>query len=95
MGKEDYPMIVSPVLFFAVACALLLFMILSAVRIGFGPTVADRVVGLDTINTMVVTVMVVLGAAYEQVVFVDVAIIYALLSFVGTLYIARYLEGGL
>jgi len=88
-------MIVSPLVFFAAACALLLLMVLSVVRIGLGPTVADRVVGLDTINTMIVTAMVVLGAAYDQVVFVDVAIIYALLSFVGTLYIARYLEGGL
>jgi multicomponent Na+:H+ antiporter subunit F len=53
------------------------------------------VVALDTINTLVVAVMIVLGAAYDQVIFVDVAIIYALVSFVGTLYIARYLEGGL
>jgi len=85
-------MIVSSVAFFAVATVLSLCMIISFVRIGLGPTIADRVVGLDTINTMIVAAMIVLGAAFDQVVFVDVAIIYALLSFVGTLYIARYLE---
>jgi multicomponent Na+:H+ antiporter subunit F len=67
----------------------------SLLRIGLGPTVGDRVVGLDTLNTLVVASMIVLGAAFDQVVFVDVAIIYALLSFVGTLYVARYLEGEL
>jgi len=87
--------IIAPITFFIVSACLLLFMIFSVVRIGFGPTAADRVVGLDTINTIVVAVMIVLAAAYDQVVFVDVAIIYALLSFVGTLFVARYLEGGL
>ncbi len=88
-------MMIDPIGFFAVATSFLVFMVLAMVRIGLGPTAGDRVVGLDTINTLVVASMIVLGAAYNQVVFVDVAIIYALLSFVGTLYIARYLEGGL
>ena len=88
-------MTIDPVVFFIVSACLALYMVLSLTRIGLGPTVPDRVVGLDTMNTLIVATMVVLGAAFNQVVFVDVAIIYALLSFVGTLYIARYLEGGL
>jgi len=88
-------MIIAPVTFFVVSACFALFMIFSLVRIGLGPTVPDRVVGLDTLNTLVVAIMVVLGAAFDEVVFIDVAIIYALLSFVGTLYVARYLEGGL
>jgi multicomponent Na+:H+ antiporter subunit F len=88
-------MIIDPLTFLAVGAALVFFMLFGMIRIAIGPTAGDRVVGLDTINTLVVAAMIVLGAAFEQVVFVDVAIIYALLSFVGTLYIARYLEGGL
>ncbi|MEW6217857.1 MAG: monovalent cation/H+ antiporter complex subunit F [Candidatus Bipolaricaulota bacterium] len=65
------------------------------VRLGIGPTAADRAVALDTINTLVVATMVLLGAAFNQVVLLDVALVYALLSYVGTLYIARYLERGL
>jgi len=81
---------------FGVAAAVLLgFMCVSMLRLAIGPTAADRAVALDTVNTLVVTTMVLLGAAFGQVVYVDVAIVYALLSFVGTLYIARYLEGGL
>jgi len=70
-------------------------MLLAMVRLFKGPTSADRVVALDAINTLVVASMIVLAAAFRQVVFVDVAIVYALLSFVGTLYIAKYLGGEL
>lgn len=87
-------MMIDPLAFFVVAACLLLFTLVAMVRIASGPTAGDRVVGLDTINTLVVSTMIILGAAYDQVVFIDVAIIYALLSFVGTLYIARYLERG-
>ncbi len=88
-------MIIDPITFFIVAACLVFFAMFSMVRIGLGPTAGDRVVGLDTMNTLVVSAMIVLGAAFDEVIFIDVAIIYALLSFVGTLYIARYLEGGL
>jgi multicomponent Na+:H+ antiporter subunit F len=70
-------------------------MICGIIRIVFGPTIPDRVVGLDTINTLVVAAMIILGAAYNEAIYIDVAIVYALLSFIGTLYIAKYLEGGI
>ena len=70
-------------------------MLLAMVRLVKGPTSADRVVALDAINTLVVAAMIVLGAAFQQVVFVDVAIVYALLSYVGALFIAKYLGGEL
>lgn len=75
-----------------VFCAL---MLLALVRMVRGPTAADRVVALDAINTLVVATMLVLGVAFRQVSFIDVAIIYALLSYVGTLFIAKYLGGQL
>jgi len=59
-----------------------------------GPTVPDRVVALDTMNTFIVAMMIILGAIYDSIVMVDIAIVYAALSFVGTLFIARYIEGG-
>ena len=68
-------------------------MLLAMVRLYKGPTAADRVVALDAINTLVVASMIVLAVAFRQVVFVDVAIVYALLAYVGTLYIAKYLGG--
>lgn len=77
----------------SIAVAVITLLIIGALaRMMMGPTAPDRVVALDAINTLVVAVMILLAAVYQQVVFVDVAIVYALLSFVGTLYLARFLE---
>ena len=77
------------------ALVLVALMLLAMVRLFKGPTAADRVVALDAINTLVVAAMIVLGVVFRQIIFIDVAIIYALLAFVGTLYIAKYLGGEL
>jgi multicomponent Na+:H+ antiporter subunit F len=74
--------------------ALLLAIIMAIVRVIIGPTAPDRVVGLDTINTLVIVGMVVFGLATNSVIYIDVAIVYAALSFISTLFIAKYLEGG-
>lgn len=67
--------------------------VLVGLRVWRGPTTADRVVGLDAINTMVVASMVALAAERGSTMLLDVAAVYAALSFVGTLYIARTLGG--
>ena len=65
------------------------------VRLILGPTNPDRVVAVDTINTLTVAVLILLSVLYEQFIFIDVAIVYALLSFVSTLYIAKHIGGEL
>jgi len=77
-----------------VLIALLICVIMSIIRVARGPTAPDRIVGLDTINTIVISSMVIFGAAFREVIYIDVAIVYALLSFISTLFIAKYLEGG-
>lgn len=61
-------------------------------RLILGPRVLDRVVGLETMNVITISALLLIGAAYNEVVFIDVAILYALLNFVGTLYISSYIE---
>jgi multicomponent Na+:H+ antiporter subunit F len=77
-----------------VVIALSVCVILALIRVLRGPTAPDRVVGVDTINTIVIVGMVAFGVAYREVIYIDVAIVYALLSFISTLFIAKYLEGG-
>jgi multicomponent Na+:H+ antiporter subunit F len=67
---------------------------MAIIRIIKGPTAPDRIVGLDTVNTIIIVSMIVFGAAYNEIIYIDVAIVYALLSFISTLFIAKYLEGG-
>jgi multicomponent Na+:H+ antiporter subunit F len=80
--------------YLVVFLTLLLCSIMAMIRVIRGPTAPDRIVGLDTINTIVIVLMVVFGAAFNEVIYIDVAIVYALLSFISTLFIAKYLEGG-
>ncbi|WP_058946197.1 cation:proton antiporter [Thermococcus sp. 2319x1] len=81
--------------FFYGAMAIALGAFITLIRIMLGPSVPDRVVGVDTLNTLIVAGMVLLGAAYDRVIYIDIAIVYALLSYIGTLVIAKYLQGGL
>ncbi len=78
----------------AAAIALVIFIVGALIRLIIGPTIPDRLVALDTINTIVIVIMVILGAAFKEVLLIDVAIVYALLSFITTLFIAKYIEKG-
>jgi multicomponent Na+:H+ antiporter subunit F len=69
--------------------------ILAFIRFLLGPTSSDRVVALDTLTTMTTAFMVILGLLFNRYIYIDVALIYGVLGFVGVLTIARYLEGGL
>jgi len=80
--------------YLVVLLALLFCVIMALIRVIRGPTAPDRIVGLDTINTIVIVGMVIFGAAFNEVIYIDVAIVYALLSFISTLFIAKYIEGG-
>ncbi|NJD98595.1 cation:proton antiporter [Thermococcus sp. LS1] len=81
--------------FFYSALIVMIGAFMALLRVFFGPSVPDRVVGVDTLNTLVVAGMILLGAAYDRTIYIDIAIVYALLSYIGTLAIARYLQGGL
>ena len=74
--------------------ALSISILIAMIRAIIGPTIPDRVVGLDTVNTLVIASMLVFGAAKNEVIYIDVAIVYALLSYITTVLIAKYLEGG-
>ena len=75
----------------AAVVVLAALMLLALIRLVKGPSVPDRVIAMDTINTLVVASMILLSVVYRQTIFVDVAIVYALLSYVGVLFIAKYL----
>lgn len=78
---------------FILAASLGVLMLVCLVRAILGPTAPDRMVALDTTNTLVMAALVLLGTAFGEIFYIDVAIIYAMLAFVSTLYISKYLEG--
>jgi len=62
-------------------------------RVVRGPSPADRVIAVDILGILVIGVLVLLGLHYDQGFFMDVALIWALLSFVASLAFAKILEG--
>ena len=68
--------------------------IITVARVFIGPGAPTRLVAFDTTNTLVVAGLVVIGMMFNHAIFIDVAIVYALLSFVMTLYVAKYIQGG-
>jgi multicomponent Na+:H+ antiporter subunit F len=74
---------------------LLLSILLGAYlyRVLQGPTIFDRVLGLNGISTKAIILLIVMGTYFERVdMFVDISTGYALLNLVGALAVAKYLE---
>ena len=69
--------------------------ILALIRAIKGPTSPDRVVGVDIMVTITIALMVLLGLFFKRHIYLDVSLIYAVLSFVGVIAVARYLDKGL
>lgn len=80
---------------FFLGAALVLggLMLLSLYRGVFGPTVLDRLVGVNAIGSKTVVLLVIIGILYRRVdMFVDIALAYALLNFIAVLAASRYFQ---
>ena len=60
-----------------------------------GPTSSDRVVAFDVLTIVSITFIALAALGEDRVIYLDVALVYALLSFLGVIVFARYLERGL
>ncbi len=69
--------------------------LLVTVRFLLGPSVVDRVVALDVLTISSIGLIVLLAHFLDRVIYVDVSIVYAILSFIGVIVIAKYLERSL
>ena len=65
---------------------------LTFIRLVKGPTLPDRVIAIDLIGVLMVCVLVVMAGWTTEQAFLDVAMVVALISFVGTVAYARYIE---
>ena len=69
--------------------ALTVLMLITLVRSIAGPRFTDRVVAVNMINTMVLAVIAILGVLLEEDFLVDIALVYALLSFLSVVILAK------
>jgi multicomponent Na+:H+ antiporter subunit F len=75
----------------AVALVLSLIILLSLYRGVFGPTVFDRVIGAGFIGTKTIILLLFMGMIFDRIdMFIDLALAYSILNFIGTLIISKY-----
>ena len=69
-------------------------LVMAAYRVIAGPSLPDRVIALDVVGINIVALILVLSIRSGRGVYVDAALVIALLAFVGTVALAKYLAGG-
>ncbi|ORC31157.1 monovalent cation/H+ antiporter complex subunit F [Marispirochaeta aestuarii] len=67
--------------------------VISLVRVVIGPTVADRMIGLNLVASQILTLLVLVSVALERSIYLDVALVYDIFGFIGILLMTRYFSG--
>ena len=80
-----------------VVAAILIFLgiLLGVLRLVLGRTVVDRVIAVDMLTVVSISLIAIYAHVADRFIYLDVALVYGVLSFLAVLAVARYLEGGL
>jgi|TARA_B100000809_G_C14873611_1_gene436471 multicomponent Na+:H+ antiporter subunit F len=81
-------------MFIATTAGILIAMTLAMVRAILGPTVYDRVLAVNAFGTKTVLLIAALGFLTGRPEFLDLAIVYALINFIGTIAVLKFFEYG-
>ena len=81
-------------MFAAAMVGVIVTMALALVRAGLGPTVFDRILALNMFGTKTVLLIGVLGFLTRRPDFIDLALVYALMNFIGVLAVLRFMRFG-
>lgn len=68
--------------------------LLSMTRLILGPTAPDRIISADTLSILATVTLVGFALLFDSALYLDVALIYSTLAFVGVVALARAIEGG-
>ena len=81
-------------MFLAAAAALIAAVVLALARAFAGPTVYDRILAVNHIGTQTVLLIAVMGFITGRPDFLDISLLYALINFVATIAVLRYVKRG-
>ena len=79
-------------MFAAATLGILVTMALALARAFLGPTVYDRILAVNAFGTKTVLLVAVFGFLTERPDFLDIALLYALINFVGTIAVLKFFE---
>ena len=77
-------------MFYVATISILISFILVLIRLFLGPTLYDRVLAINAFGTLAVLMISVVGFLFGRPDFLDIALLYALLNFIGTIAILKF-----
>ncbi|MFT5659746.1 MAG: multicomponent Na+:H+ antiporter subunit F [Sulfurimonas sp.] len=82
-------------MFSVLSITLLIAIAMSILRLVLGPTVSDRVIAFDVIGIMAISLLVILALYFERMLYLDIALVFGLIGFLGTTIFGRFIENGI
>ncbi len=79
-------------MFAAASIAVLVVMAMALARAVLGPTVYDRILAVNAFGTLPVALIAAFGFLTERPEFLDIALVYAFINFIGTIAVTKYVE---
>ena len=70
-------------------------MAMSILRLLLGPTLSDKIIAFDVIGIMAVSLLVILALYFERILYLDIALVFGLIGFLGTTIFGRFIERGI
>jgi multicomponent Na+:H+ antiporter subunit F len=79
-------------MFATASLAILVVMALALVRALKGPTIYDRILSVNSFGTLTVVLIAIFGFLTDRPEFLDIALVYALINFIGTIAVTKYVK---
>lgn len=83
------------ILLLGAAALVLLGVVFAVTRLVIGQTVIDRIAAVDMLTVTSISMIALYAHVSDRFIYLDVALVYGVLSFLGVMAVARYLERGL
>ena len=80
-------------LFYGILSVLALMLVLCLIRAAIGPRIADRLIAVNMMGTMVMVIIALLAVVKEQGYLLDICLIYAMISFLAVVVLTRIYTG--
>lgn len=81
-------------MYIAACLGVLVTMVLALFRALVGPTVYDRILAVNMFGTKTVLIIALLGFLHDRPDFLDIALLYALINFIGIVAVMKYVQYG-
>ena len=80
-------------LYYAISVILIFIAILASYRLFLGPTIYDRLVSLNVVGVIITIILILISLETDLGLYLDIALSFVMLDFVGTIALVKYLEG--